>query len=237
MTDSLPLWAESLAVLDTETTGVDPSTARVVSCTIALLTGGGEVAERYDWLLDPGVEIPSAAARVHGITTEVARKSGVEAAVGIDQIVAQLANLTERGYPVVVYNAPYDLTILRAESARHGVQWLSDRSPAVEPVVVDPLIIDKEVDRYRKGKRTLEVVSQHYGVELGAAHDAGEDAIAAGRVAQAIARRYSSALPEDAARLHQAQIGWADAQAQSFQEYMRRVKDPNFVAQGAWPIR
>ncbi len=74
MTNALPLWAENLAVFDTETTGIDTSQARVVSCSVALLSGNGEVSERYDWLIDPGIEIPEAAANVHGITTEVARE-------------------------------------------------------------------------------------------------------------------------------------------------------------------
>ena len=56
-------------------------------------------------------------------------------------------------------------------------------------------------------------------------------------MAQALAQRYSQVLPEEAAALHDAQIAWAAAQAASFQEYMRRVKDPSFVADGAWPIR
>ena len=63
MTDYLPLWAENLAVFDTETTGVDTSSARIVSSTIALIGGSGEVKERYDWLIDPGIEIPEGAAR------------------------------------------------------------------------------------------------------------------------------------------------------------------------------
>lgn len=232
MSNALPLWAERLAVFDTETTGVDTSSARVVSSTIALLGSNGEVLERYDWLIDPGVEIPEAAARVHGITTSVARESGVAANVGISQILSALASMFDRGFPLVAYNAPYDLTLLRAEASRHGLDWLREVSP-----VVDPLVIDKHCDRYRKGKRTLEVVAAHYGIELGAAHDAGEDAIAAGRVAQALARRYAHMLPDDVLALHTAQIAWADNQATSFQEYMRKNKNPSFIADGAWPIR
>jgi len=232
VTDYLPLWAENLAVFDTETTGVDTSSARIVSSTIALIGGSGEVKERYDWLIDPGIEIPEGAARIHGITTEVARASGVQAHVGVGQIVLQLHAMLERGFPVVAYNAPFDLSLLRAESARHGVTWPGAVSP-----VIDPLILDKQFDRFRKGKRTLEVVAEHYEVELGTAHDAGEDAIAAGRVAQAIARKYAKVLPEEILAVHDAQIGWAAAQAESFQEYMRRVKDASFVADGAWPIR
>lgn len=232
MSNALPLWAEKLAVFDTETTGVDTSSARVVSCTIALLGAGGEVHERYDWLIDPGIEIPEGAARVHGITTEIARASGVSAAVGIGQIVEGLTTMLERGFPLVAYNAPYDLTLLQVEAARYGVAWPSDLSP-----VIDPLIIDRHCDRYRKGKRTLELVASHYGIELAAAHDAGEDAIAAGRVAQALALRYAHVLPDEVMALHSAQQLWAKAQAASLQEYMRKQRDPHFTADGDWPLR
>lgn len=232
MTNSLPLWAENLAVFDTETTGVDTSQARVVSCTIALLSGNGEVRERYDWLIDPGVDIPEAAVAVHGITTDVARTSGVEASVGIAQVVAQLLQVIDRGFPLVAYNAPYDLTLLRAEAERYAIEFPSEIAP-----VLDPLVIDKQVDRYRKGKRTLEAVTAYYGVALSNAHDAGEDAIAAGRVMQAQALRYAHVLPEQVMELHEQQVGWAKAQADNFQEYMRRVKDSTFVAEGGWPLR
>lgn len=203
-----------------------------MSSTIALIGGAGEVRERYDWLIDPGVEIPESAARIHGITTEVARASGVQAAVGVEQIIQHLSAMLDRGFPIVAYNAPFDLTLLRAEAARHGIDWPQSLSP-----VIDPLVLDKQFDRFRKGKRTLEAVAAHYAVPLGTAHDAGEDAIAAGRVAQAIARRFGQVMPDEILALHEAQIGWAATQAASFQEYMRRVKDPNFVAEGAWPMR
>lgn len=232
MTQELPLWAANLAVFDTETTGIDTAHARIVSATIALLGPSGEVQERYDWLLDPGVEIPEPAVRVHGITTEIARASGIAAAVGVQQIVSRLLEMFERGFPVVAYNAPFDLSLLASEAVRHGVAWPNDPSP-----VIDPLILDKQFDRYRKGKRTLEAVAAHHGVEIGNAHDAGDDAIAAGRVLQRIARKYADVIPGELDELHRAQIGWAAAQAESFQEYMRRVRDPSFVADGRWPVR
>ncbi|GAA2188072.1 3'-5' exonuclease [Leucobacter alluvii] len=232
MTETLPLWAADLAVFDTETTGIDTAHARIVSASIALLGAGGEVSERYDWLLDPGIEIPAAAVQVHGISNEIARTSGIEAAVGVRQIVDQLLEMIERGFPVVAYNAPYDLTLLAAEAARHGVPWPAEISP-----VIDPLILDKQLDRYRKGKRTLEAVAAHHGVDIGNAHDAGDDAIAAGRVLQKIAAKYADVVPAELDELHRQQIEWAAAQAASFQDYMRRVRDASFVADGRWPIR
>lgn len=227
-----PLWAEQLAVFDTETTGVDTSHARIVSATVALLGGSGEVGERYDWLIDPGIEIPEAAYRVHGISTEVARTSGVHARVGIAQIVEQVSAMLDRGFPLVAYNAPFDLTLLKAEAERHGIAFPESITP-----VIDPLILDKQFDRYRRGKRTLEVVAPHYGVVIGTAHDAGDDAIASGRVLQALARKYADVLPQDALELHAAQVAWAREQSENFQEYMRRVRNPDFIADGRWPIR
>ena len=69
------------------------------------------------------------------------------------------------------------------------------------------------------------------------AHDAGADAVAAGRVAQAIARTYPAELGIDVAELHRRQVRWCQEQAEDFQAYIRRVKDPLFTTTGTWPCR
>lgn len=229
----LPSWAAPIAVFDTETTGVYVDKDRIVSATLALIDSAGQVQERYDWLLDPGVEIPLAAARVHGITTEVARTSGITAATGIQQIVARLTEMLERGYALCAYNAPYDLSLLRAEAQRYGVPFPTPLSP-----VLDPLVLDKQLDRYRKGKRTLEVVCSHYGVVLTDAHDAGADAIAAGQVLQALANKYADKLPADLNELHTLQVQWAREQAESYQEWRRKQPgQEHFRTDFGWPVR
>ncbi|MCY7289844.1 MAG: 3'-5' exonuclease [Cryobacterium sp.] len=225
-------WSDTLAVFDLETTGIDVETSRIVSATVAIIDVAGEVLERVDWLLDPGIEIPVQATNVHGITTEYAAQNGRVAADGVAEIVATIREHLARGLPLVAYNAPYDLTLLNRESVRYGVPPLASPSP-----VVDPLVIDKAVARYRKGKRTLEVTSAFYGVTLDDAHDSGADAIAAGRVAQAIARAHVKTLPLTVGELHVLQAGWALSQAENFQAYMRRERDPEFVAAGGWPER
>lgn len=225
-------WSDTLAVFDLETTGIDVETSRIVSATVAVLDADGAVTERIDWLLDPGIEIPAQATNVHGITTEHAVEHGREAAAGVAEIVEALRLHLGRGLPIVAYNAPYDLTLLNRESIRYGVDPLVSPSP-----VIDPLVIDKAVDRYRKGKRTLEVTSAFYGVLLEDAHDSGADAIAAGRVAQAIAKAHGAALPITLEELHALQVTWCRQQADSFQTYMRRERDPQFVAAGGWPER
>lgn len=224
-------WYQRLGVFDLETTGIDTETSRIVSAYVGVIDSAGE-PKGVSWLADPGVEIPIQASAVHGISTERARAEGRPAAEVVAEIVAVIRALLTQGVPLVIYNAAYDLTLLNRECRRYGITPLTDPTP-----VIDPLVIDRAMDRYRKGKRTLEVAAEFYGVTLMDAHDAEADAVAAGRVAQAIARKYSDTLGEDVVMVHTNQITWAADSATSFQEYMRRTKDPAFVADGAWPER
>lgn len=225
-------WHDELGVFDLETTGIDVETSRIVSAHVGRLDASGHVVERRDWLVDPGVEIPAGATAVHGITTEHARAVGAPAPQAVAEIVAALRTLFDRGTPVVAYNAPYDFTLLHREAMRYGIAPLDSPGP-----IVDPLVIDKAVDKYRRGKRTLEITALFYGVDLLDAHDAGADAIAAGRVAQALARAHAETLALEAEELHRLQVTWCQEQADDFQEYMRRVRDPEFTTSGAWPVR
>jgi len=226
-------WAERLGVFDLETTGVDVETARVVTACIGVLDARGEVVQRWDWIADPGVEIPDAAAAVHGITTERARAEGRPSDVVVAEIAQALRTLFALDIPVVIYNAPYDLSLLDRECRRNELPPLMEPGP-----IVDPLVIDKRVDTYRKGKRTLEAAAAHYGVALDDAHDAGADAIAAGRVAQALAAAWPDELDIPAAELHSRQQGWYAEQARSFEDYMRRRRgDESFTASTVWPVK
>ncbi|CAN5350913.1 hypothetical protein BH11ACT4_BH11ACT4_18950 [soil metagenome] len=225
-------WGQ-LAVFDLETTGVDVETARIVSACVAVLAADGSVIARWDWLADPGIEIPDGAAAVHGITTERARAEGRPAHVVVAEITQSLRVLFALGIPLVVYNAPYDLTLLDRERRRHQLDALDAFSP-----VIDPLVIDKAVDRYRKGKRTLTATAELYHVALDDAHDAGSDAIAAGRVAQALGAAYPDELDITLPDLHGRQEVWYAEQAASFQDYIRSVKgDEGYIADSAWPMR
>ena len=225
-------WADTLAVFDLETTGIDIDTCRIVTAHVGVIGPAGEVLEQRQWLVDPGVEIPTAATLIHGVTTERARLEGLAAAQGVAEIIDALRDAAARGLPIVAYNAAYDLTVLHREAERYGHEAF--RGPGY---VVDPLVIDKAVDRFRRGKRTLTAACEHYGVELLAAHDAGADAIAAGRVAQAIARAFPELAACAVAELHTRQVGWCREQAESYQDWRRANGEPEFTTSGAWPIR
>lgn len=226
-------WSGRLAVFDLETTGVDVDASRIVSACVAVLEADGSVVARWDWLADPGIPIPEAASAVHGITTQRAQEDGRPAKLVIAEITQTLRLVFGLGMPLVVYNAPYDLSLLDRECRRHRLEPIELPSP-----VIDPLVIDKALDRYRKGKRTLVAAAERYGVDLDDAHDAAADAIAAGRVAQAIARAFPDELDLPLADLHGRQEIWYREQSASFQDYIRTNKgDADYVADASWPLR
>jgi DNA polymerase-3 subunit epsilon len=225
-------WADTLAVFDLETTGIDVETSRIVTAYVGVLGRDGEVIEQRDWIIDPGVEIPMAASIIHGVTTERARLEGQAPPVAVAEIIAALTEVAGRGLPIVAYNAAYDLTLLDREALRYGLTALP-----VPGAVVDPLVIDKAVDRYRRGKRTLSATAEHYGVSLIDAHDAGADAVAAGRVAQAIARAFPELATTAVAALHARQVDWSREQAENYQAWRRANGSPEFTTSGEWPVR
>ena len=229
-----PEWIEVVGVFDLETTGVDVAADRIVTAHVGVLDAAGAVISARDWLADPGIPIPEGAAAIHGITTERARAEGRAAVDVVGEVVEALGALLDAGIPVVAYNAAYDFSLLHHEAVRHGVAPLESPAP-----LIDPLVMDKRYDRWRRGKRTLEVVAAHYAVRLDDAHEASADAVAAGRVAQALAERFAAWLPGSAHELHTRQIGWARAQAESLTEYFVRIGriDPDDRLDGTWPVR
>ncbi|MFG2575857.1 3'-5' exonuclease [Streptomyces sp. NPDC048481] len=231
-------WYQELLIgFDLETTGTDPREARIVTGAV-IEVRDGQVLGHREWLADPGVEIPADAVAVHGISNERAAAEGAPADRVADAIAGVLTGYWRTGVPVVAYNAAFDLTLLSAELRRHGLPSLSDRLGGLDPApVVDPYTIDRSVDRYRRGKRNLEAVCAEYGVPLERAHDASADALAAARLACAIAVRHPKVASLGPAELHRRQIEWYAQWAADFQDFLRRKGDADAVVDSAWPMR
>ncbi|WP_327065733.1 exonuclease domain-containing protein [Kitasatospora sp. NBC_01250] len=231
-------WYEGpLASFDTETTGVDVEQDRVVSAALVLQAAPDAPVERLTWLVDPGVPIPEGARAVHGITDEQVRAHGRSPVVVTAEIARALAEQARAGVPLVVMNAPYDLTLLDRELRRHRQSSLAAVLADAELLVVDPRVLDKHVDRYRKGRRTLTDLCAHYGIALADAHDASADAWASLQLVRAVGRRYSTALGEfSTAELHLRQARWHAAQARGLQDWFDRSGTPEQVDR-SWPLR
>ncbi len=222
-----PWWEGPLVGFDLETTGPDPETARIVTaCVVREVPGQRPTVAT--WLADPGVDIPEGATAVHGITTEHAQQHGQSALDVVAQLLAVLGGNLSDAQPLVAFNAAFDFTVLDREARRHG------RRPLAPEPVIDPFVLDKQADRFRRGSRKLVDVATHYGVQLDAAHTADADALAAVHVAREIGRRHQP--PADARVLHLGQIHWRREQCESLQDYLRRTKDQPAVVDPTWPV-
>jgi DNA polymerase-3 subunit epsilon len=224
-----------LAGFDTETTGVDVEQDRIVTACIVEV-GGKTPPLTANWLINPCVDIPEQASAVHGITTEKAKAEGQDAAEGIAELVAGLTQVVLAGTPLVIMNAPFDLTILDREARRYGVQPLSD-VVGDELRVVDPRVIDKRLDKYRRGKRTLTDLCRHYGVKLDGAHSADADAIATCRVAWRLGNVFPRLAEMSLPELHKTQAEWHAAWAADFQAHLRGKGETDAVIDDSWPLR
>ncbi|MCD9899261.1 3'-5' exonuclease [Streptomyces sp. MT29] len=225
-----------LVGFDLETTGTDVETDRIVTAALVRLEPDGTVAEQRTWLLDPGVAIPEQASAIHGIGTDHARKHGARAASAVAEIAQAVAEVLRSGVPLVVMNARYDLSLLDRECGRYGLDSVEQRIGGVPSPVIDPLVIDKHVDKYRKGKRALQALCEHYGVTLSDAHDATADAVAAVRVVRRMGERHRPVSTLPPAELHALQVRAAAEQSASLQAYLRRTGNPTAVVEQAWPV-
>lgn len=213
-----------LLAFDLETTGPDPRTAHVV--TSALVAIDGAEKQEFTWLADPGVEIPEAATAVHGISTEHARANGRPHAEVIAETVAGIRRGWSEGRALVVFNAAFDLTILR--------RW--DPSFEILGPVVDPFVVDRAVDPYRKGKRTLGAVCEHHGVTLDFAHEASADALAAARLAWKLLGGQNELVGADWREVNSLQAGWHEARQRDFAAYLERTGKDASDVNIAWPM-
>ncbi|MGA3352236.1 MAG: exonuclease domain-containing protein [Acidimicrobiales bacterium] len=216
---------------DLETTGVDPSKDLPVQ--VALVRWETPRRSYRDvFIVDPGCEIPPAAQAIHGISTRRARREGcpLPDAAAIVHSVLERAQADQ--VPVVAMNASFDITIATALFRSFGLR------PIVWEVLVDPLVIDRHVDRYRSGKRRLDALCRTYGVELCAPHDAGSDADATVEIARSIADRYPEIAESEIGELTRSQADWHRSWALEYDSWCRENGRPGLAPEEfCWPLR
>lgn len=224
---------------DTETTGVDVDEDRLVTAALVLRRGGATTDlpdVEHTWLADPGVPIPEAATRVHGISTREAHEQGRPIVEVLDEVASTLVDHWRRGYPVVAFNAVYDLTLVDNELRRHGAGTFAERLGSGPAPVIDPLVLDRALDRYRRGKKTLAAMAPVYGVTLSEdAHTAEVDVDMTLDVLAAMARRHPAIAAMSAQELHAWQISRHREWAESFEQWLRSKGRDAHISR-AWPV-
>lgn len=213
-----------LLAFDLETTGPDPRTAHIVTSALVAIDGPGKVES--NWMADPGIDIPEGATAVHGITTAQARAQGRPHAEVVAETIAGIRTGWREGRTLVVFNAAYDLTILR--------RW--DPSFEVLGPVVDPYVVDRATDPFRKGKRTLEALCTHHGVKLGNAHEAAADALAAARLAWKLLGALPDLAGTDWRGMNAQQAVWHESRQRDFAAYLERTGKDASDVNTQWPM-
>jgi len=220
----LTLGAHRLIGFDLETTSADPWDARIVTASLE-----PEGMRGTTWLADPGVPIPDGAAAVHGITTEYAQAHGRPGPEVVAEVAENLRSQWNTGAAIVIYNAPYDLRVLTEEMRRH------DLGPLVIGPVLDPLVLWRHSEKYRKGKKTLGDAVIRFGVQMGTAHESAADAQAAIGVLRGLDPLISWAtwtIPYALEQQQQWNVGWANG----FADWIRRQGGDWESIDGAWPL-
>lgn len=169
MSGATPLLVLDAVALDTETTGLDPKSARIVQIAALSLA---DPAARYETLVAPGVPVPASSSAIHGLTDAdlAAAPPFAEVAGPLDAFVA--------GRVLVGHNIGFDLAVLRAENARNGRDWSPPPHLCTRLLarLVAPSLASHDLD----------ALAAWLGVAISARHTAGGDAVAAADIFRAL---------------------------------------------------
>lgn len=210
-----------VAAFDLETTGLDTETDRIVTATFAVLAPTGEIMFNREnrpmikqWLVNPGVDIPVEASRIHGVTTGQAQQEGTPAPVAVNEIRNMINWGLSSGIPVAGYNVRYDFSLLTHEIARYGIEPIANLFPILDAF---PLYVKEH--KYERGKKLVNA-AEKYGVRLDNAHSSTDDAIAAVHVLQAMGRAHPVYGSCNAGDLHNATVRLYEEQDDSYQGWL-----------------
>jgi len=213
-----------LIIFDVETTGLDPTYARIIELGFQLFTADG-LQKEWRSLIDPGVPIPPETTAVHHITDDDIRscqtchrvegdhptseRSAENAACDqFDPVLpfAQLAVNIARGFSncdLGGKNVRFDIRFLAAEMKRAGVEWS----------YVSAKILDAErLEQIAEPRNLSGLYKKYTGKELEDAHQALADVQATTEVLIHQLTRHTQ-LPRSLHELHELQWpGWLDAE-------------------------
>lgn len=157
----------SFAVVDFETTGVNPTSDRIVQLAAIVVNGEGEIVDEFDTVVKP--ESPDnythGAEHIHGIS-----ESEVANGMPLSEALQKLWDISS-GNVFTAHNAQFDIGFLHAESERIGLDYRVESH-------IDTLSLARKIDTEKTRRHSLEALCQHYGIQREKAHDAKADATA-----------------------------------------------------------
>jgi DNA polymerase-3 subunit epsilon/CBS domain-containing protein len=161
---AIPLPALAAVIVDTETTGLNVRSDRIVQIgAVRLADGRVDRSASFDRLIDPGMPIPAAATAIHSIGD-----ADVAGAAGFAEAGAAFAAWV--GPSVVLgYALGFDLAMLKAERERAGLAFAPPRSLDVAHLV--------QLLAPSLPSTALDTVAAWLGIEIQDRHQALGDAL------------------------------------------------------------
>ena len=140
-------------VLDTETTGLDPSDGhRIIEVCCLELDNHLPTGRVYHTLIHPERDIPEESIRVHGLTLEKLADAPRFDAI-VDDLLAFMGESR-----LVIHNAEFDLKFLNAEFAR------LDRAPLPPARGIDTIALAKR--RFPGARYSLDELCRRFNIDL-----------------------------------------------------------------------
>ncbi len=174
----MPLEQQIFVCLDCETTGLEPRTDRVIEVA-AVLFRNGEILNRWETLVDPGIPIPPSSSAIHHIRDPMV--------AGKPAIAAVLPTLLEfvEDYPVVGHGVHFDLQILHQEAVRSGSASVWDQKRYIDTLRLARLYGDSP-------ENSLERLREHFNIAAEGAHRAMNDVTVNVQVFQRLTRQFKT---------------------------------------------
>jgi DNA polymerase III subunit epsilon len=139
-------------VLDTETTGLDPSEGhRIVEVACIELAHHVPTGRKFHRYVNPEREMPEDALAVHGLTAEFLARQPPFAVI-VDELLAFIG-----ADPLVIHNAEFDLAFLNAELTR------LERQP-ITVAYIDTLALARS--RYPGSPASLDALCRRFAIGL-----------------------------------------------------------------------
>jgi DNA polymerase-3 subunit epsilon len=142
-------------VLDTETTGLEPSHGhRIIEIGCIELINRRVTSRQFHYYLNPGREVEDGAFEIHGISNEF-----LSSKPGFKDVAQEFIDFI-RDSEVIIHNAPFDVGFINAELELLGASWgrLEDYCK-----IVDTLLLARE--RHPGLKNSLDALCQRYKVD------------------------------------------------------------------------
>ena len=168
---------QRFAVVDIETTGLDPATETIIEIASVIVSENRIVGE-LSLLLNPGIPIPAVTSKIHGLYDD-----DVVSALSIDEGLARFEYFVEE-IPLIAHNANFDFAFIQNALGYPLPNKLYDSVALARSVLAD------------QSSFGLNALCQHYEIINEQAHRALSDTRATAQVIMALINDFKN-TPED----------------------------------------